>query len=276
MVDQKVAVVTGATSGIGRWIALGIARAGYQTILVVRDEARGEATQAWISSQAPGAATELVMADLASLAQVRDAGSAIVARHPRIDLLVNNAGLITPSRQVTVDGHEMILAVNHLAPFVLTGLLRPALMANTASRVVNVGSTASDRAGMDVDNLELVGNWNALRAYGRSKLAIMMASFEWARRMPGVDVNVVHPGVVATPLFSVPGPIGLGWALLRPFLIGEQQGADTPLHVALSPDLTGTTGIYFKRRCPAQPNRLALDRALTARLWTTTTRLAGG
>ena len=275
MADQKIAVVTGATSGIGQWIALGLARSGHHTVLVARDAGRGEATRRWIAAEAPGASTELVLADLSSLAHARAAGAAMAAAHPRIDVLVNNAGLITPKRTVTAEGHEMILAVNHLAPFVLTEALQGALRAAGTARVVNVGSTASDRATLDVDNLELTTGWNALRAYGRSKLAIMMATFEWARRLPGVAVNVVHPGVVATKIGAVPGVIGLGWAVLRPFMITQEQGADTPLHVALSPDVAGVTGTYFKKRQRARPNRLANDRALTARLWSETARLAG-
>ncbi len=275
MADQRIAVVTGATSGIGQWIALGLARAGYHTILVARNAAKGEATRRWIASQARGAVTEVVMADLSSLAQTRTAGAFIAGTHPRVDILVNNAGLITPRRIVTAEGHEMILAVNHLAPFVLTEALQTALRDAGDARVVNVGSTASDRATLDLDNLELTQGWQPLRAYGRSKLAIMMATFEWSRRLPGVAVNVVHPGVVATQIGAVPGVIGLGWALLRPFMIGLEQGADTPLHVALSPQLAGVTGSYFKKRQPVRPNRLALDRAVTARLWTETVRLAG-
>jgi NAD(P)-dependent dehydrogenase (short-subunit alcohol dehydrogenase family) len=275
MADQKIAVVTGATAGIGQWIAFGLAHAGYHTVLVARDATRGEATRQWIAARAPGAVTELVLADLSSLEQTRAAGAAILAAHPRIDVLVNNAGLITPQRTVTPEGHEMILAVNHLAPFVLTQTLMPGLQAAGAARVVNVGSASSDRAGFDVGNLELNTGWAALRAYGRSKLAIMMATFEWARRTEGVSVNVVHPGVVATKIGSVPGLIGFGWAMLRPFMIGVEQGADTPLHVALAPALEGVTGAYLKKRQPAQPNRLALDRALTAQLWTETIRLAG-
>ena len=277
MPDQKVAVITGATSGLGQWVALGLARAGLHTVLIVRDAARGEATRRFIAERAKEASTELVMADLASLQQVRAAGQAIAAAHPRLDVLVNNAGLITPRRMLTAEGREMILAVNHLAPFVLSTALEGALQAGAPSRIVDVGSTASDRATLDVTDLEGERSWNALRAYGRSKLALMMASFERARRLEGsgVAVNVVHPGVVATTLGSVPGPIGWGWAALRPFMITPERGADTPLHLALSPEVEGVTGRYWKRCKPARPNRQALDMAVVRRLWDETVRLAG-
>jgi NAD(P)-dependent dehydrogenase (short-subunit alcohol dehydrogenase family) len=277
MADQKIAVITGATAGLGQFVALGLARAGYHTVIVARDATRGEALRQHIATQARGASTELVLADLSSLDQTRRAGEAIAAAHPRIDVLVNNAGLITPHRQVTAEGHEMILAVNHLAPFVLTSALESALRAGAPSRVVNVGSTASDRANMDVTDLELVRGWWAMRAYCRSKLALMMATFERARRLAGtgVAVNVVHPGLVATAIGGVAGPVGWGWAALRPLMITPEQGADTPLHMALSPMVEGMTGTYIKRRRPARPNRLALDTTLVRRLWFETERLIG-
>lgn len=277
MADQKIAVITGATTGLGRWVALGIARAGYHTVLIVRDAGRGAETQHFIAERARGASTALVLADLSSLVQARQAGEAIAASHPRVDLLVNNAGLITPRRQVTAEGREMILAVNHLAPFVLTQALEAALRAGSPARIVNVGSTASDRATLDLTDLEGARSWNALRAYGRSKLALMMATFEWARRLEGsgVTANVLHPGVVATTLGTVPGPIGWGWAAIRPFMISPEQGAATPLHLALSPLVEGETGKYWKRSRPARPNRQALDTALVRQLWRETERLIG-
>ncbi len=275
--DQKIAVVTGATAGLGTWIAYGLARAGYHTVIVARDAGRGEATRRWIAARARGAMTELVIADLSSLQQTREAGQAIMAAHPRVDVLVNNAGLITRQRQVTAEGHEMILAVNHLAPFVLTTALEPALRGGAPARVVNVGSTASDRASLKLGDLEGARSWNPLSAYGRSKLALMMATFERARRLDGsgVAVNVVHPGVVATTLATMPGPIGWGWAAIRPFMISPEQGAATPLHLALSPLVEGETGKYWKRSRPARPNRQALDTALVRQLWRETERLIG-
>ena len=277
MPDQKVAVVTGATAGLGQFVALGLARAGYHTVIIARDAGRGEATRKFIVERAKGASTELVLADLSSLQQVREAASAIAGAHPRINILVNNAGLITPRREVSPEGHEMILAVNHLAPVVLSLALEPALKAGAPARIVNVGSTASDRATLDLSDLEGERSWNPLRAYGRSKLALMMATFEQARRLEGsgVTVNVLHPGVVATTLGSVPGPIGWGWAAIRPFMISPERGAETPLFVALSPQVEGITGRYWKRCKQARPNRQALELATVRQLWSATMRLAG-
>ena len=277
MADQKIAVVTGATSGLGEWIAFGLARAGHHVVMVARDAGRAADTQRWIAGKAPGASTEIVLADLSLVEQTRRAGEAIAVAHPRIDVLVNNAGLITARRQMTAEGHETILAVNHLAPFVLTNALDQALRNGAPARVVDVGSTASDRARLDLEDMEGERSWGAMRAYCRAKLALMMATFERARRLQGtgVTVNVVHPGVVATRWGHVPGPIGVGVKLIRPFLLTAEQGADTPLHLALSPLVAGQTGQYWKRRRPARPNRQALDATLVRQLWRATERLTG-
>jgi NAD(P)-dependent dehydrogenase (short-subunit alcohol dehydrogenase family) len=272
-----VAVVTGATSGIGRWIGRGLARAGMDLVLVVRDVARGEAARAWIMAAAPGAAVRVERTDLSLLAEARAAGERIAAAHPAVHVLVNNAGLFSPRRWETAEGHELTLAVNHLAPFVLTRTLLPALQAGAPARVVNIGSAASDRAAIDPDDLELRRRgYGGMRAYGQSKLALMMATFAWAERLQGagVTVNVVHPGVVATRIAQVGGIAGLAWRLGKPFMLRPEQGAETPLHVALAPELAGTTGRYFKRRAQAVPNPLAQDAALVGRAWKATEALA--
>jgi NAD(P)-dependent dehydrogenase (short-subunit alcohol dehydrogenase family) len=277
MDEERVAVVTGATSGIGRWIALGLARAGMHVVLVARNQARGEATRGWIAQQAPAARTSLELADLSLLSQTRDLAARLAAAHPRIALLVNNAGLFSAHRTLTAEGHELTLAVNHLAPFVLTRALLVPLRDASGARVVNIGSTASDRARIDPDDLESARRWGLMRAYGQSKLAIMMTTFEWARRLEGSGtvVHVVHPGVVATSIGNIPGPVGLFWKLGAPFMLTSAQGAETPLFVALDPAAGRVTGRYWKRRAEARPNRLALDPALVARVWAATERLAG-
>ena len=263
-VGRPVAVVTGASGGIGRWIALGLARAGRHVVLVARSRERGEAARNWIAEQAPGASTELVVADLSLLAEVRAAAETIRARHPRIALLVNNAGVYRPRREVTMEGQERVLAVNHLAPFVLTHGLLDALRAGAPARVVNVGSSMSERVGIAPDDLPLRRNWNMVRAYGRSKLAMLMCTMELAHSLEdsGVVANVVHPGSVATGIVRGTGIAGLTWRLLTPFLLTEEQGAAAPLHLALAPGLRDTTGRYFRGTRPAAPNRRALDAAL--------------
>ncbi len=279
---MAVSVVTGATSGIGQWIALGLAAAGHEVVLVARSRTRGDATRAWIASRAPNALTSLLVADLSSLAATRQAGMLIDARYPTIDLLVNNAGVFTASREMTEEGHERVLATNHLSPFVLTRALVPALRAAAAisgsARIVNVGSSMSDRTSLAPEALELGRRWARTRAYSQSKLALMMASFGWARRLAGSGVvsNVVHPGMVATNLVRAGGPIGLVWRGMAPFMLTEEQGADTPLHAALAPDYAGVSGLYLKKRRPVAPNPRALDAGLLARVWAETERLTGG
>ena len=275
MAEQKIAVITGATSGLGRFIAYGVARAGYHTVIVARNPQRGETTRRAIAEHVPDASSELVVADLSLLAETRRAGAAIASTHGAVHLLVNNAGLITPRRQLTAEGHERILAVNHLAPFALTTALEAALRRGAPARVVNVGSSASDRARLRLDDLEGARSFRSMRAYGHSKLALMMATFEWSRRLAGtgVSVNVVHPGLVATQIGAVPGPIGWGWRLLRPFALSPERGSDTPLFVALSPTLEDVTGQYFKRRKPVRPNTQALSGELARQLWAETQRL---
>ncbi len=272
---DPVAVVTGATGGIGRSIALGLARAGHRVIMIGRDAARGEAAQAWIAAQVPQARTELMLADLSSLAETRALATTIMASHPRISVLVNNAGVFLAKRAVTAEGHETVLATNHLSPFVFSMALLPALKATGQARIVTVGSDTSDKARIDPDNLELTHGWNFVRAYAQAKLAQMMTTFELSRRLTdtGVTANVVHPGAVATGLVRTPGVIGLSWKLMAPFLLTEEQGAETPLHVALAPELAQSTGLYFKKRATVKPNPRALDAALVARVWMATEKL---
>jgi NAD(P)-dependent dehydrogenase (short-subunit alcohol dehydrogenase family) len=271
----RTAVVTGATSGIGRWIALGLARAGFRVVLIARDQARADHARNWIMHEAPFASIELVLADLSSMACTRAAAREIAVRHPRLSLLVNNAGVFRARRERTHEGREMVLAVNHLAPFILTRELGQALQAGTPSRIVTVGSSTSDRARIDPANLELDRGWTMVRAYSRSKLAVMMATFETARLMSGTGVvaNVVHPGAVATRLVRTKGVIGLSWRLMAPWLRSEQQGADTPLHVALAEDLASVTARYFKDRRTVAPNPRAVDAALVGQVWEATERL---
>jgi retinol dehydrogenase 14 len=273
MPDREYALVTGATNGIGLWTALGLAKHGYRVGVVARDRPRGEATKIWLAERAPAGQVDLFVANLASLSEVRRLAREVKAQYQRLDVLVNNAGLARHRRELTVDGFERIIAVNHLAPFLLTLELLEPIRESAPARIVNVGSEASDRASLDLDNLQSERHFSIMGAYGQSKLAIMMFTFELARRLEGtgVTVNVVHPGVVATNIFNLGGWRG---ALIKPlmpvarlFLLSPEQGAKTTLHVATAPELATVTGRYFKDCKEALPNPLSGDRALSAALW---------
>jgi len=276
--NPRSAVITGATGGIGRWIALGLVEAGFRLFVIGRDPARLNAMRDWIEGRLPGAAgrIELVPADLSLLSQARAAGETVLSRTDAVAVLVNNAGTLSPRREVTGEGHERTLAVNHLSPFVLTRTLLPALRRAGGARIVNVGSSTSDRARIDPDNLELVRRWGMVRAYSQSKLALLMTSLALAQELAGSDitVNVVHPGLVATGLVRNPGVVGLAWKLMAPFALTEQQGADTPLYAAVAAECEGLSGTYLKQRRPVRPNPLALDPGLRARVLAATEALA--
>ena len=276
MTALRVALVTGASGGIGPWIALGLARAGLHVVLAGRDRARTESVRSWVAGQVAASAPELELADLSSLAEARALGERVAARHGALSVLVNNAGVFRHRRTLTGEGRETVLAVNHLAPFVLTRALLPALAAAQGARVVNVGSSASDHAGIDPDDLELARRWDLVRAYARSKLALTMATFEWAERVPRVGFLVVHPGGVRTGLVRAGGIVQFGWWAMSPFLLTPEQGAATPLHAALAPGMAGVSGRYLKDGRVVRPNRRALDAALRRRLWEATERLADG
>ena len=272
-----IAVVTGATGGLGRHVALGLARAGRHVVLIARDQARADAARAWIAKHVPQASTAIELADLSSLSQAQAAGLRIAAHHPKIELLVNNAGVFEAKPISTAEGFDRVLAVNLLAPMVLTGALLPALRAGGPARIVNVGSSSSDRARLNPDELVLGDRWGMVKAYGQSKLALMMATFALAARLQGSGVvaNVVHPGLVATGLVRTGGVIGAAWKLMALGALTEAEGADPPLHVALDPAFEEVSGAYIKRRRAVRPNPQAQDRSQMDRVWIQVQRLAG-
>ena len=273
---RPVSVVTGASGGIGRWIARGLADAGHHVVLVGRNAGRTTGAAEWITAQLPAASLEVALADLSLLGETGHLASRIALRHAAVHVLVNNAGLFSARRRETAEGHEQVIALNHLSPFVLTRGLLPALRRGAGARIVNIGSDTADRARIRPDDLEGRRRWGMVHAYGQSKLALTMATLEWARRLQGTGItaNVVHPGAVATGLVRSRGPIGLAWRLMAPLLLTEKQGADSPLHVALSTEFAAITGAYVKKRRPVPPNRLAMDPALARTVWLATEALA--
>jgi NAD(P)-dependent dehydrogenase (short-subunit alcohol dehydrogenase family) len=273
----QVCVVTGATSGIGKAAAAALAQQGAEIIVVGRDPARAEATAAAI--QAGGAPPPKVeIADLARLDQVRALAGRLNQTLDRIDVLINNAGLVLNERRVTPDGYEHVFAVNHLAPFLLTNLLRPKLTASAPARVITVSSDAHTAARLDLDDPNLEHGWSSWRSYSNSKLANILFTRELAGRLDGTGVtaNCLHPGVVRTGFGRDARPLmRVGITIARPFMLSPERGADTIVYLASSPDVAAKTGGYYVKREPREPSAAARDDGLARGLWETSERLTG-
>ncbi|MFT4078848.1 SDR family oxidoreductase [Rhodomicrobium sp.] len=275
----RIAVVTGASSGIGLYTALGLAKAGAKVVLVCRSQARGDDAKRLIARQSGGNEPDVVLANFASLKSVDNAAQRIADGYNEIHILVNNVGAFAPVRELTVDGYEMTFAVNHLAPFLFTNRLVPALAGSgeerRKARIVTVASNASNRASIDFGDLQSSRRYSVFGAYAQSKLANVLFTVELARRLPPkpVTANCLHPGVVGTGIGNVGGVMGAAWSLLKPLVLTPEQGAENSLYVATATEIEGKTGLYFVKERPARPNPIAEDRHAALRLWTESERL---
>lgn len=276
---ERVALVTGATSGIGRAAAARLVAAGYRVVGVGRDRSRGTAAvEAW-RGQVPGARVDVVIADLADPDAVRRLAAHVLDRYPRLDLLVHGAAVVRPRRELTPAGLEVTFATNHLAPFLLTALLRDRLTAGASARVVTVGSSAHRQVrAVPWDGLATGADFHRLRTYGVTKLLNVLFTTELARRLTGTGVtaNCADPGFVRTALGrDATGAFGLFLRVARPFQASPDKGARTVVHLALSPDVRAVTGGYFANARPRAASDLATDPAVAARLWRLSEELTG-
>lgn len=278
----KTVLVTGGNTGIGKATAIGLARLGAQVTITSRDPVKGQAAIAEIRAQSGNSEVDCMRLDLASLASVRNFAAEYLAGHPRLDVLVNNAGLTLGVRGETEDGFEMTIGVNHLGHFALTGLLLARLKASAPARIVVLSSDMhrTARDGLDFDDLHSRRSYRAMPVYARSKLANLLFTLELAERLQGsgVTVNAVHPGVVATEFAGkddMQGVFGLLVKLSQPFMLSPAKGALTSIHVASAPELEGVTGKYFARSKPARTTRNALDKGAALRLWELSEQLTG-
>ncbi len=281
----KVAIVTGGNSGIGKEAAVGIAREGAHVIVAARNAKKAAAAVAEIETRADARGrVETMPIDLASFASVRAFADAFTAQHDRLDILLNNAGLVLRKRTVTVDGHETQFQVNHLGHFLLTQLLHDQLVAAAPARVVNVSSYAHTTAkkGLDFDDLDWEHRkYRGFAVYSATKLMNVFFTRELARRNDSdvLTANALHPGFVGSN-FAREGDLGLlgtiGMPLARPFAISAEKGALTSIYLATSPDLAGITGQYFIKGKAVSPAKHALDDAAAARLWEISEKLTAG
>lgn len=275
--EPRVAVVTGASGGIGLQTAIGLARAGLRVVMHGRDAARTERARRFVRERVAGAEIDLLLADFAALAEVRRLAEAILSRCPRLDVLVNNAGLFSPKYRLSADGFEMTFAVNHLAPFLLTNLLLDRLQATATARIVTVASQAHRGARIEPAQLALPPDWSMTRAYGRSKLCNILFTRALAARLDPAQVVAasLHPGVVATGIGQRGGIVELAWRLGKPFMKSPEQGAETSVFLATVADPARFHGAYVVGREAVPPDAPAQDDDLARRLWEESARLVG-
>lgn len=266
---NRVCLITGATSGIGRATALALAQQGAELVLLCRDRGKGGETAA--AARAAGAgAVDLLLADLGRQAEVRRAAAEFLASGRPLHVLINNAGVVNLQRTLTPDGIEATFAVNHLAYFLLTTLLLDRLRASAPARIVNVASEAHKLGTLDFADLQNERRYRVMNVYGQSKLANILFTAELARRLEGsgVTANSLHPGAVATGLGTNNGVWARGFIrLLRPFFRTPDDGAATSIYLATSPAVAGVSGRYFANCREKRPAAPARDPAAARRLW---------
>jgi NAD(P)-dependent dehydrogenase (short-subunit alcohol dehydrogenase family) len=273
-------MITGATSGIGKAAALGLAHLGASLVLVARSRDRGERTLEEVRRVATAGEVDLLLADLSSQTEIRQLAKDFLATGRPLHVLLNNAGLINRRREESVDGIEMTLAVNHLAYFLLTELLLERLQTSAPARIVNMASDAHEQAGgrLDFDDLESRRRYGFMRVYGKSKLANILFTRELAHRLEGsgVTANCMHPGFVGNNFARNNGLIAsAGMLLLRPFIRSPEKGAETAIHLCASPEVAGVSGRYLHDRRGLRPRDFAENDEDARRLWQVSERMTG-
>ncbi|MDB6012993.1 MAG: hypothetical protein JWL65_5243 [Gammaproteobacteria bacterium] len=274
----KTVVITGATSGIGEVAACTLAQQGARIVLIARDRVRGEHTLERIEAAAPGLRHVVHYANLSRLAEMKRVAEVIAGSETRIDVLINNAGALFGTRQVTGDALEMTFATNHIAYFVVTNLLLARLQATPGARIVSTASDAHKRAKLDFSDLQLEKGYSGFGMYGRSKLMNILFTRELARRLAGsgVTANCLHPGFVATRFADASG--GLTSLMVKgakKFALTPAEGAKTLIYLASSPEVDGVTGKYFEKCKEAVPTAEAQNDADARRLWEISLQLSG-
>jgi NAD(P)-dependent dehydrogenase (short-subunit alcohol dehydrogenase family) len=265
--EEETILVTGATDGLGKRVASALAGRGATVLLHGRSPERLEATLEELRGETRSEKLRCYLADLSSLDAVRDLAGRILSEHDRLDVLVNNAGVISPERKESGDGYELTFAVNHLSHFLLTGLLLPLLCASAPARIVNVASAG--QSPIDFDDPVLERGYDAMRAYTQSKLAQIVFTFELAGRLQdtGVTVNALHPASLMD--------TKMVWGNFGYTMSTVEEGAEAVVRLAVSPELEGVTGRYFDGTREARANRQAYDPRARKRLWDLSEDLSG-
>jgi len=273
--QHSLCLVTGANTGIGLETALGLAKLGPTVVMLCRDQQRGESAQRHIKQQSGNDRVELMLCDLASQKSIRKFADEFKSRYQRLDVLVNNAGVVLRQRSLTQDGLESTFAINHLAYFLLTRLLLDLLEKSAPSRVVNVSSAAHHYGKLAINSWPTANNYSAFGAYANSKLANVLFTYELARRLEGtgVTVNCLHPGGVGTNLFR--GLPKFLQAAIKLIASSPEKGAKTSIYLASSPEVEGITGKYFARSRQQVSSAASHNIEAAKSLWTLSEELTG-
>ena len=271
MNQKRIAVITGANTGMGKATARALAENGDRVVMVCRSRERGEAALQEVKSQSGNPDVELMICDLSSLDSVNEFCRDFRMKYKQLHVLINNAGVIVPDYRTTSEGYELQFGVNHLAHFLLTDRLLDLLKEGAPARIINVASVAHKSGKIYFDDVNLKQNYGAWRAYAQSKLANVLFTFRLAEMLEGsgVTVNCLHPGTVATNIVvKQNSPIGkliariMGWLIMPP-----EKGAETAVYLASSGEVEGITGKYFYRKKPVPSSRLSYDKETAGKLW---------
>ncbi len=268
---NKVALVTGANSGTGKWTAINLARQGATVIMLCRNQERGMEAFNEVKNITHSDKIDIMFCDLASMASIRSFAKAFKKKYTRLDVLVNNAGVVLPGRRVTEDGFELQFGVNHLGHFLLTNLLLDLIIASAPARIVNVASGAHTIGDIHFNDIDLRKNYSIIKAYSRSKLANILFTYELAMRLngTGVTVNALHPGAVASQM-GINRDTGFGKLItktLKPFFLTPEEGAQTAIYLASSKEVEGVNGRYFYKKQPISSSEKSYNKQIAKKLW---------
>ena len=264
----KICLVTGATAGIGKATALGLARLDARVVIVGRDAGLTEETVKELRRESRNSQVESLVADLSSQAEVRRLAAAFQQRYDKLDVLINNAGVLLTTRETTVDGFERTWAVNYLAKVLLTLELLDCIKASRPARIVNVSSKTHFGRTLDLNNLQ--GEKGVgMSSYAQTMLSTILFSYALARRLEGagVTVNCLHPGVVSTRLMKFTGVKKILMEIVRPVLLSPEQGAATSIYLSTSDQVEGVTGKYFDKCKAVRSSDVTYDETLQEQLW---------
>lgn len=277
VLEGRICLITGATSGIGQATAIGLANAGGTVVIVARNHEKGISTVEEIQKLTGNPNIDMLVADLASQQDIHRLANEFQQKYSNLHVLINNAGILNMFRQESVDGIEMTFAINHLAGFLLTHLLLNELKISAPARIVNVSSAAHLRAHLNLDDLQGRTQYSGYRAYGQSKLANLYFTYELARRLKGTGVtaNALHPGFVHTNFGRNNRGGKLIGALSTIMGISPEKGALTSIYLAISPELDKVTGNYFVKSKAVPSSPVSYDLTIAQRLWEISEQLTG-